>query len=268
MASLDQLIASHERMDMPQPSPAGILILHCDNRLQHFESLAPGHQLAIVGILQQLEVDFDCLLLEEPICDGMLPLIRSAPLLVLSLTTDGTSLTDSFRALQSLYNKPLNQQSYVLVDSASSLPQAHGAFKRLQRAASRYLGTEPHYLGHMPPQDAQRPLQQTFDSMAQQPVSAFDQSLQAIAERFRRALAKTGRCNVLSTHFHQRHQSNAAIGVVPVQLAPQQTTDTPTTARADRTDPGQNDGYRAATRFAMRLGAARQNGEENPAEGR
>jgi flagellar biosynthesis protein FlhG len=268
---LDELITDRGSLDrLLQPAPAGIRILYCDDWLQRFDGLSPEHQLAIVGILQHLEMNFDCLLLEIPASTSNLPvaLLRSAPLLVLGLTTDEASLTDSFRTLQSLHREPLSQTSYVLVDTATSLPQAHGAFKRFQHAASRYLGTDPHYLGYIPsPRHEQRSLQQAFETMMKTPESPFDRSLHAISERFCRAVTKTGRSNALSEHFRQRRQSAAlAARKAPEPEPPirESGSQTPATEHAHRTDARLDNCYRTAMKFAMRLGASRPRGTDKP----
>ncbi len=208
-ASLEELLTGQKVLaEILHDGPERIQVLPTGNTLANFCHLDDVQQKLLIETLIQLEAAFDYLIIEitAEIDEGLLQLLRAAPLILLAITPDAASLTRAFSVLRALKRYYDDQPVHVIVGKVENLPNAHNTFKKLQHAASKYLQIEPQYVGFLP---LERPLcnltEQGLTKAKSHPDMLIDRYFKAITDRFCVAAEFIDSPTHLSNHFSEIH---------------------------------------------------------------
>ncbi|MDP1824536.1 MAG: MinD/ParA family protein [Archangium sp.] len=165
--------------------PCGVKVLPAGNGLQALTRLDDGQRLRLVSALEELEDDFDVVLLDSGagIGDNVLFFIGAAQEALLVVSPEPTSLTDAYATIKVLCQDAGVRYFDVVVNQASNEPQARDIFQKLSAVAGRFLDARVRWLGWVPRDEnvhravmAQRPLVELF------PASPATRALNGVAD--------------------------------------------------------------------------------------
>ncbi len=181
--------------DILLDGPSGLKVVPSATGITDFVLLTAEQQDRLIAALEQLEREFDYILIDTAagIGDSVIRFIQSAQYSVVVISPEPTSLTDAFSLIKVLKRRNHKQPVYILVNMANNYAHSMEVFKRFAHAVNKYIDTKVRYLGYIPSDKAIR------DSVASQsPVvlSAPD--------------SPAGRCinllaNILLKHFSKKN---------------------------------------------------------------
>jgi len=134
------------------PGPEGMQIVPAATGIANFTHLDRPQQTRMLSALQDLEKEFDYLLIDTAagVDETLINFLLAAPYTIIAITPEPTSLTDAFSLLKVLKEQGFTQPVFVIVNMVDSRAVAHDAFKRFNGAVMKYLGFKPRYLGYIP----------------------------------------------------------------------------------------------------------------------
>ena len=152
--------------------PHGLKIIPGASGIREYAALSTEHQRRLVAELGRIEQDFDDLVLDTAagIGDTTLDFIAAGHLVLLVLTPEPTSLTDSF----SLLKVALRRQAldvHVIVNMVSDVAEARSVFQRFASAVEKYLHTHVSFTGFIQRDESLRAA-----VTLQQPVALFEET--------------------------------------------------------------------------------------------
>lgn len=162
-----------ELRDVLANGPGGVKVLPAGNGLQHLTRLDDGQRMRLVGALEEIEDDFDLVLLDSGagIGDNVLFFIGAAQEALLVVSPEPTSLTDAYATIKVLCQDAGVRHYNVIVNQAGHEQMAREIFDKLASVASRFLDVRMRWLGWLPRDEnvhravmAQRPLVELFPS--------------------------------------------------------------------------------------------------------
>lgn len=129
----------------------GISLIPGASGITDFNSLDQRAQLRLLRALSELEHQYDVILVDTSagIHDNVLDFIQAAQQMIVVVTTEPTSLTDSFSLLRMLRKRQYRKRINVVVNQAESELGARQVFKRFAGAVAKYIGYHPAYLGYV-----------------------------------------------------------------------------------------------------------------------
>lgn len=152
--------------------PHGLKIIPGASGIREYAALSMAHQRRLVAELGRIEQEFDDLVLDTAagIGDTTLDFIAAGHLVLLVLTPEPTSLTDSF----SLLKVALRRQTldvHVIVNMVSDVAEARSVFQRFASAVEKYLHTHVSFTGFIQRDESLRAA-----VTLQQPVALFEET--------------------------------------------------------------------------------------------
>ena len=157
--------------DVLGEGPHGNRILSAGSGVQELTHLGEIEKLRLLGALDEIEDDFDLVVIDSPagIGDNVLFFVGAAQQTLLVVSPEPTSLTDAYAAVKALSQAAGVSQFDVLVNLASSDAEGREVFAKLDGVSQRFLSAQLRYLGHLPRDQnvhraimAQRPLIDAF----------------------------------------------------------------------------------------------------------
>ncbi len=144
-----------KRLDISEiltSGPEGIQIVPAATGIADFTHLDRPQQTHMLSALQDLEKDFDYLLIDTAagVDEILINFLLAAPYTIIAITPEPTSLTDAFSVLKALKEHDFTQPVFVIVNMVDGRAVAHDAFKRFNGAVTKYLKLKPRYLGYIP----------------------------------------------------------------------------------------------------------------------
>jgi flagellar biosynthesis protein FlhG len=132
--------------------PAGVKVLPAGNGVQQLTRLDDAQRLRLVTALDQLEDDFDMILLDAGagIGDNVLFFIGSAQEAMLVVSPEPTSLTDAYATIKVLSQDAGVRFFDVVVNQAGNEAMARDIFEKLSAVAGRFLDARIRWLGWLP----------------------------------------------------------------------------------------------------------------------
>lgn len=129
----------------------GISLVPGASGITDFSSLDKRAQLRLLRALSELEHQYDVILVDTSagIHDNVLDFIQAAQQMIVVVTPEPTSLTDSFSLLRMLRKRQYRKRINVVVNQAESELGARKVFKRFSGAVAKYIGYHPAYLGYV-----------------------------------------------------------------------------------------------------------------------
>ncbi|HEY0882238.1 MAG TPA: MinD/ParA family protein [Archangium sp.] len=171
--------------DVLATGPGGVKVLPAGSGLQQLTRLDDGQRLRLVSALEELEDDFDLVLLDSGagIGDNVLFFIGAAQEALLVVSPEPTSLTDAYATIKVLCQDAGCRQFAVVVNQAGNEAQARDIFQKLSAVAGRFLDARVRWLGWVPRDEnvhravmSQRPIVELF------PTSPATRALNGVAD--------------------------------------------------------------------------------------
>lgn len=147
----------------------------------------------IVDAVTSLKDAFDYVLIDTAagISDSVLRFIQSSHQSLFVVSSEPTSLTDSYSLLKVLYKNKINKKTDIVINFAQNKQHAMNVFSRFSNAVEQYMGFKVGYLGFIFRDDYlsssvcfQNPL------LLQRPNSKTSQCFQLIAQRLYEGLSE------------------------------------------------------------------------------
>lgn len=151
--------------------PGGVKLLPAGNGLQQLSRLDDAQRLRLVSAMEELEDDFDVVLLDAGagIGDNVMFFIGAAQEALLVVSPEPTSLTDAYATIKVLCQEAGVRFFDVVVNQAGNEAAARDIFQKLSVVATRFLDARVRWLGWVPRDEnvhravmAQRPLSELF----------------------------------------------------------------------------------------------------------
>jgi flagellar biosynthesis protein FlhG len=142
-AALDEIITTTDQQ---------VLFLPGTNGVQELTSLSGTQKLALASGLENLTRRLDIVIVDtcSGISDAATYFATTAQEIVVVVTPDPASLTDSYALIKLLASAYGEKRFQVLANNVGSEDQARGLFDNLSRAAVRFLNVSLDYLGSIP----------------------------------------------------------------------------------------------------------------------
>ncbi len=165
--------------------PAGVKVLPAGSGVQALTRLDDGQRLRLVSALEELEDDFDVVMLDSGagIGDNVLFFIGAAQEALLVVSPEPTSLTDAYATIKVLCQDAGVRFFNVVVNQAGNEAQARDIFEKLSAVAGRFLDARVKWLGWLPRDEnvhravmSQRPVVELF------PASPATRALNGVAD--------------------------------------------------------------------------------------
>jgi flagellar biosynthesis protein FlhG len=141
--------------DILLSGPAGIQVLPASSGVPHLTSLTESQQLLLQEQLEQISSQVDILLIDTGA--GISPTVTffasAAQDTIIVVSPEPTSLTDAYALIKVLARQYRERRFKVLVNQAKSPREATEVFRKLDRAADRFLHVAVDYLGYVPYDD-------------------------------------------------------------------------------------------------------------------
>jgi flagellar biosynthesis protein FlhG len=131
--------------------PAGISIVPSASGLSQCANLDDDQRRRLIASLVELEARFDYLIIDTAagISREVIDFVRSAQYILLVITTEPTSLTDTFGLIRTLKREGCELPLYAVVSQARDYPDSWKVFARFQGAVKKFLHTDIRYLGYI-----------------------------------------------------------------------------------------------------------------------
>jgi len=131
--------------------PAGIRIVPSASGISNCANLDEGQRQRLIAALTELEDQYDYLIIDTAAGLGhdVIDFVRSAQYIMLVITTEPTSLTDTFALIRTLKREGCNRPLYAVVSQARDYPDSWKTFARFQAAVKKFLKREIRYLGYI-----------------------------------------------------------------------------------------------------------------------
>lgn len=128
---------------------AGLYVVPGASGIADFVGLAPAAQHRLIHALEELEKDFDYLLVDTSsgIDTTVLSFVEAANQSIVVITPEPTSLTDAFSLLRVLRKRNHQKKVNIVVNSVTTEQRAQKIFGRFADAVEKYLGYRPNFLG-------------------------------------------------------------------------------------------------------------------------
>ena len=128
--------------------PAGISIVPSASGISKCANLDDDQRQRLIAALAELEARFDYLIIDTAAGIGqeVIDFVRSAQYILLVITTEPTSLTDTFRTLR---REGCERPLYAVISQARDYPDSWKVFARFQGAVKKFLHTDVRYLGYI-----------------------------------------------------------------------------------------------------------------------
>jgi len=131
--------------------PSGISVVPAASGIKECTNLNEKQNSLLIQSLQSLEKKFDYLLIDTAagIDNNVIDFVASAQYRVIIITSEPTSLTDSFALLKMLVMRKEKKSIFILVNRVEDYQTSQLVFKRFQKAVKTYLKIDVHYLGYL-----------------------------------------------------------------------------------------------------------------------
>ena len=144
----------NEQLDIDEiliPGPGGLQIIPAANGIADYINLDERKQTHLLSTLRSLEKSYDYLIIDTAagVDEAVINFLLAAPHIIITITTEPTSLTDAFRLLKELKRHGFSRTAYVVVNMVSGRMAADDAYKRFSGAVRKYLQSKLCCLGYI-----------------------------------------------------------------------------------------------------------------------
>lgn len=130
--------------------PAGLGLVSGGAGLSDLAAFGPAAVRRVMHSLEKLSQGFDLVLVDTGagIHPQVLTFVRSADYVVVVTTPEPTAMTDAYALMKAVGLQ--DRLVGLVMNQARSREEAEQSYSHLSSVCSRYLGTKPVYLGHIP----------------------------------------------------------------------------------------------------------------------
>ncbi|RPH77119.1 MAG: flagellar synthesis regulator FleN, partial [Nitrospiraceae bacterium] len=149
------LCGSHRLSDIILQGPAGIQVLPAGSGLPQLTSLTDSQQLILQTELEHTADTVEVLLIDTGagVSPNVTYFASAAQETIVIISPEPTSLTDAYALMKVLCRQHRERRFKVLVNLVKSHREATQTFRKLDRAAERFLNIRLEYLGCIPLDD-------------------------------------------------------------------------------------------------------------------
>ncbi len=149
------LCGSHRLSDIIISGPAGIQVLPAGSGLPQLTSLTDSQQLTLQSELERTADTVEVLLIDTGagVSPNVTYFASAAQETIVVISPEPTSLTDAYALMKVLCRQHREHRFKVLVNLVKSQREATQTFRKLDRAAERFLNIKLEYLGCIPLDD-------------------------------------------------------------------------------------------------------------------
>jgi|CXWL01.1.fsa_nt_gi flagellar biosynthesis protein FlhG len=142
--------------DVIVEGPAGVRVIPAASGIAELTALGASEQQILLDAVEELDGSVDVLLVDTAagISSNVLYFAAAAAEVLVVITPEPTALTDAYALVKVLSTRHAVREFQVVVNMARGAADATGAFRRLARAAERFLGVRLEYQGYVPDDDA------------------------------------------------------------------------------------------------------------------
>jgi len=151
----DVLCGSHRLSDIILPGPAGIQVLPAGSGLPQLTSLTDSQQLILQSELELTADTVEVLLIDTGagVSPNVTYFASAAQETIVVISPEPTALTDAYALMKVLCRQHRERRFKVLVNLVKGQREASQTFRKLDRAAERFLNIRLEYLGFIPLDD-------------------------------------------------------------------------------------------------------------------
>jgi len=150
--TIAHLLSGEKSMDdILIEGPQGISIVPSASGISECANLNDLQRQRLISALALLEDRFDYLIIDTAAGIGreVIDFVRSAQYVLLVITPEPTSLTDTFALIRVLQRQGCKRPLYAVVSQAADYTDSWKVFARFQGAVKKYLKTGVRYLGYI-----------------------------------------------------------------------------------------------------------------------
>lgn len=139
--------------------PHGIKILPAGSGIQELTALNEFQRLRILEEFENFDSDIEVLLIDTApgVSENVAFFCIAAQEIVIITSPEPTALTDAYALIKVLSTRYQEKEFFILVNSAKHAEEGLEIFRRLSRAAEKFLNISLDYLGYIPcDEDVQR----------------------------------------------------------------------------------------------------------------
>ncbi len=142
--------------DVIVDGPAGVRVIPAASGIAELTALGAREQQTLLDAVEELDGSLDVLLVDTAagISSNVLYFAAAASEVLVVITPEPTALTDAYALVKVLSTKHAVRDFSVVVNMARGAADAGAAFRRLARAAERFLRVRLEYQGYVPFDDA------------------------------------------------------------------------------------------------------------------
>ncbi len=185
--NIKHLFTGEKRLkDLIVEGPEGIRILPASSGIQELTSLDEFQRLRLIEEFEAFDDPIDFLLIDTSsgISSNVAFFCMAAQDIIIVTSPEPTAMTDAYALIKVLFTRYQEKEFKILVNSVRSEEEATEVYRRLSKAAERFLSISLDYIGSIPYDESvekavrqQRPLIEMF------PNSKASQSLIDISKR-------------------------------------------------------------------------------------
>jgi len=184
-------------VDVIVEGPAGVRVIPAASGIAELTALGAREQQTLLDAVEELDGSLDVLLVDTAagISSNVLYFAAAAAEVLVVITPEPTALTDAYALVKVLSTRHAVRDFLVVVNMARGAADAAAAFRRLARAAERFLRVRLEYQGYVPYDDAVgRAVRVQTPLVIGAPGSPASLALDGLADRLSRrtAAAPTG----------------------------------------------------------------------------
>jgi len=134
------------------PAPGGFVLIPGASGLSQMAALSEFERARLVSLLDQIERDFDLLLVDTGagIGPGVLSFLMAADEVLVVTTPEPTSITDAYAVMKVVRRRGGSMPIGLWVNHARDEREAQTVHERISAVCRRFLGFEPQAAGFMP----------------------------------------------------------------------------------------------------------------------
>ena len=138
----DVLTGAQKLQDIILQGPGGVHIVPAASGILELVELDQTQRQQLLDSLRELEQQFDYILLDTAagISESVLGFLQAASEIIITITSEPTSLTDSFSLLKVMRQRGFDRPFQVVVNKVDSHRQAKEILLRFSGAVRKYLG--------------------------------------------------------------------------------------------------------------------------------
>ena len=142
--------------DVIVEGPAGVRVIPSASGIAELTALGAREQQTLLDAVEELDGTLDVLLVDTAagISSNVLYFAAAAAEVLVVITPEPTALTDAYALVKVLSTRHAVRDFSVVVNMARGAADATAAFRRLARAAERFLRVRLEYQGYVPYDDA------------------------------------------------------------------------------------------------------------------